>query len=169
MMKNNFYIREAATSDLPAYVHICMEIWGGKDYDKIFNHFEKSFSTFNSGYSIAAIDNVTVGTGEAFPIGKKISVTELNRVEAAIDLYEPGGEYFYIHGIEVLPKYRRLGIGLALLDYNINLAQKLNCKQVCGIGIYENIDFWLKQGFDTEGAWQQYRNVGQFTRIHKQL
>ncbi len=168
-MKNNINVREVVTSDLPGYVNICMKIWSGKDYEKIFNHFEKSFSIFRPGYSIASFDKEIVGTGEGLPITKKLSITEMNRVEEAIDLYEPNGEYFYIHGIEVLPKYRKLGIGRAILHYNINLAKKLNCQQVCGIGIYENIDFWLKQGFESEGTWQQYKNVGQFIWIHKQL
>ena len=162
-------VREAVISDLPAHVDICMEIWGGKDYEKVFYHFEKSFSIFNPGYSIAATDNVKVGTGEALPISEKLSITEMNRIEEAINLYEPNGNYFYIHGIEVLPKYRRNGIGCALLEYNLNLAKKLNCQQICGIGIYENIDFWIKQGFETEGEWQQYKNVGQFIWIYKQL
>ncbi len=96
-MKNNINVREAVTSDLPAYIDICMEIWGGKDYEKIFNHFEKSFSIFKPGYSIALIDKETGGTGEGLPIRKKLSISEMNRVEEAIDLYEPNGDYFYIH------------------------------------------------------------------------
>lgn len=165
----NIRIREAVISDLPAYVHICMEIWGGKDYEKISNRLKKSFSIFNSGYSIALIDNKVVGTGEAFPVIEKLNVTGMNGVEDVIDLYAPDGKYFYIHGIEVLSKYRKLGIGRALLDYNIDLANKLNCAQIYGIGIHENIDFWFNHGFKSEGTWQSYKNFGRFIRIYKQL
>ena len=95
--------------------------------------------------------------------------SSMNRVEDTIDLYTPKGEYFYIHGIEVLPEYRKLGIGRALLDYNINPAKKLNCTQACGIEIYENIDFWHDHGFESEGTCQQYKNVSQLIRIYNQL
>lgn len=169
MIMKRLIIREAGASDLPDYVAICMKIWGGKDAQKITSHFEKSFSIFNPGYSIALIDQEKVGTGEGLPIRNKLPITEMNRVEEAIDLYEPNGDYFYIHGIEVLPEYRKMGIGRELLEYNLNLAKKMNCRQVCGIGIYENIDFWIKQGFETEGQWQQYKEVGKFIWIYKQL
>jgi GNAT superfamily N-acetyltransferase len=166
---NNVIVREAKAADLPDYVDICMEIWGGKDSQKISKHFEKSFSIFNPGYSIAFIDKEIIGTGEGLPLKEKLSITEMNRVEEAIDLYDSKGKYFYIHGIEVLPKYRNLGIGRALLEYNLNLAKRLNCKQICGIGIDENIDFWIKQGFETEGTWQQYKSVGRCIWIYRPL
>ena len=166
---NKVVVREAGKSDLPAYVDICMNIWGGKDTDKITRHFEKSFSIFGPGYSVASIGKEIVGTGEGLPINRKLSISEMNRVEEAIDLYDPKGEFLYIHGIEVLPQHRNSGIGRTLLEYNHSLAKKMNCEQLCGIGIDENIGFWIKQGFNTEGAWHQYKNVGRFIWFYKQL
>lgn len=168
-MIDEIIVREAVEADIPAYNKIFMKIWGGKDLQKIDEYFRKGISIFKHGYCIASIDNKLIGTGEGFPIFNKLPIKKMNEIEDPIDIYDPIGEHYFIRGIAVLPEYRKAGAGNSLLKYHLDIAEKLACTQVCGIVISDHIDFWIKKGFQKEGKWYPYKNLGCFIWINKEL
>lgn len=106
-------------------------------------YFEKGISVFAQGYYLAEMDGEVAGNTEGFPIQRKIPIAMLSELEDQIDLFEPQGQFYYIHIIQVLPSFRRRGIGNALLKKQIEVARRKEILEVCGIGIAEQIPYWV--------------------------
>lgn len=168
-IKSMIAIRRAEKTDADIFSKICMEIWGGTDAVKISNYFSKAITVFKSGYFLATLKNEIIGTGEGFPIREKLEISQMNQVEDPVDLYDQNGAYFYIHGIEILPDYRKNGFGSRIVNEYVKTARSFHCKEICGIAISGNINFWLKQGFTIEGGFHQYKNFGEFAWVSKNL
>lgn len=162
-------LKKAGISDAPAFARINEKIWGTTATQEIVDYFRKGISRFQDGYYLALVEDQVVATSEAFPIAEKLPVFQLDQIEDQVDLHHPDGRFYYIHIIQVLPDFRKRGIGSLLLEKQVEVARNMKLAEVCGIVIADQMAHWNHHGFVEEGQWTKYKEFGYFKWAKKQI
>lgn len=70
--------------------------------------------------------------------------------------HNPEGKFLYLGILQVHPKYRRLGVGKAMLEAGFAEAQALGCPELQTIPDEEAYEFYARCGFALQRGIQQY-------------
>ncbi len=143
-------------------------IWNEQIDEEDYARFFENISLFPEGHLLVTCGQKVVATSQGFPMARVPTFHELNQGIYTLFCYR--GEYYYLHLIQVLPEYRRQGIGDMLLKAQIDAARRAGCKQIVGIAHENSVAHWLKNGFDElEAGWGTYGGYGRFLWVGMNL
>lgn len=140
---NNILIRQATIHDIEDIAEIekiCFNTLEAASY----LDFKERFESFGEWFLVAILDDTIVGFINGASINDKILKDELYH-DASLHISD--GIYQSVFGLDVLPKYRRNGIGGLLLKYYIDLAYKNQKKAVVLTCKDHLIDYYQSFGF----------------------
>ena len=135
------------------------EIWHDAVGDAYCEKMHDHISRFRDGYLIGYLSGKPVASSIAFPLGRIPDFEEINTGNI-FDFFQAGSEYYYIHIIQVLEKYRNRGYGIRLLRHQIDTARKYRCREVIGMSVDRELPLWKRCGFKDFGEYGTYRHYG---------
>jgi GNAT superfamily N-acetyltransferase len=144
------------------------EIWNNDPDKNIYSHMKTYIDRYGKGFLIASLSGKNIGSSVAFPMDHITDFDEVNN-NNIYDLINPGGGFYYIHIIQILPEFRDRGFGIKVLKYQLETARTENFHTVTGMGIDRELGLWEKCGFVSFGEFGNYKNFGRFKWLKMSL
>lgn len=110
--------------------------------------FEKRLNTFPKSFFIAEIDDEIIGFINGCVTNETTIYDELYDDGS---LHIPNGDYQTIFGLDVIPKYRKQGIAVQLMDYMIEAARNTGRKGLILTCKSNLIHYYEKFGYVNKG------------------
>jgi len=111
--------------------------------------FHERFETFGENFLVAVLNGKVIG----FINGATTDKPELPDIlYSDSTLHLPNGDYQTVFGLDVLPDFRKNGIGAKLLDNLIDLSKKREKKGVILTCKDTKIKYYEKFGFKNQGV-----------------
>lgn len=108
----------------------------------------RRMNTFLDNFFVAELDGKIVG----FINGNTTDKPELpDELYHDVSLHKPSGDYNTVFGLDVLPDYRRRGIGLSLLKHYVDVSKQRKKKGVILTCKDRLIHFYESGGFKNQG------------------
>lgn len=140
-------IRQVSINDLAKVTEV-EEICFPKAEAASRESFNKRIKTFPDCFFVVEINNEIIG----FINGCKINGTELyDELYTNSKLHIQNGDYQTIFGLDVIPKYRKLGIATKLMNYMIEKSKKDGCRGLILTCKERLIHFYESFGYVNKG------------------
>ena len=135
------------------------DIWGDRVdeayYQKMYTYCRGS----RYGFIIGFLRDEPVASSIAFPVAAIPTFRQINEGNI-FDLINHQGNYYYIHIVQVIAKYRNRGFGIKLLDDQINTAKVNHFHTITGMALDCELELWKRCGFIDFGRFGQYKHYG---------
>jgi GNAT superfamily N-acetyltransferase len=161
-------IKKAELTDSIHFAKLTSSFWK-IEYNEILRQYNENMPLFIEGYFLAELNLNIIGSSEGYPIKSIKPISYLNTHRGPIELFDLKGKYYYIHIIQVLPKFQNMGIGGLLFRAQLELAIRSNAKYICGISLKGQLSHWSKYGFEEYGELKPYKNFGIFKWIKMKI
>lgn len=140
---NRLTIRQATADDAELLTRIEAACFPPSEAADL-SRFQARLAEFGEHFWIAELDGIAVGFVNGMVIGKRILDDEMY---AKADMHDENGPWQSVFGLDVLPEYRRHGIGRQLLERLIAQARQQGRKG-CALACKDHmIDYYARSGF----------------------